>query len=172
MSAKSDRRKISRHERRLSESLGGRKTFASGSGPDKGDGRVRQKYVVADGQLTTTVRFPLRIESKVTSKDQYRLTGVDWEKIRRAATRAGEHPLFHIQLSVPGVGAIQVAVISYNLATQLQLQIPRDDESYETVRSHTVKWDSFKPYLLKMAPGEDLVVVCDFPWVRQRLGET
>jgi hypothetical protein len=63
--------------------LGGRLVPASGSGLEKGDGRV-------DGRF--------RIETKRPPTRQYRLTYKDWEKIRDAAVMSLEIPVFHLVL--------------------------------------------------------------------------
>jgi hypothetical protein len=140
MSAKSERKKITRHERRLATELGGRKTFASGAGDEKADGRVAQKFRKVDGGMATTVRFPLRIESKMTSRTAYNLNVDDWEKLQGAADRAGEHPVFHIHLSVPGIGGVELAVVRESMADDLGLPATRLWDRDEPCLSYNVSW--------------------------------
>jgi hypothetical protein len=70
-------------EHDFAAALGGRRTWNSGSGPVKGDGRVKGKY---------------RIETKCPPTGQYRLALSEWAIIKRAADEALEVPLFHIKL--------------------------------------------------------------------------
>lgn len=123
MSAKSARRKITRHERRVATALGGRKTFASGMGDEKGDGRVSQRFTRTAEGIRPTVKYPLRIENKFTSTPSYTLTGMDWFKLRDAAIRESEHPIFHITLTVAGIGKVELAVLEGGLANELGLNV-------------------------------------------------
>ncbi len=63
--------------------LGGRKTRASGSGLEKGDGRVWGKF---------------RTETKCPPTGRFRLTVSEWEKIWLAAISGGEVALMHLKL--------------------------------------------------------------------------
>lgn len=63
--------------------LGGRATRASGSGLEKGDGRVRGKF---------------RIETKCPPTGRYRITFREWDKIWKAAMSGGETALMHLKL--------------------------------------------------------------------------
>ena len=63
--------------------LGGQTTRASGSGLEKGDGRVRGKF---------------RTETKCPPTGSYRVTLREWEKLWRAATSGAEVPLLHLKL--------------------------------------------------------------------------
>lgn len=63
--------------------LGGRKTRASGSGLEKGDGRVPGKF---------------RTETKYPPTGRYRITLTEWNKVYNAAINAGEVALMHIKL--------------------------------------------------------------------------
>lgn len=63
--------------------LGGQKTRASGSGLEKGDGRVRGKF---------------RTETKCPPTGKYRLVFREWEKIWLAAISGGEVALMHLKL--------------------------------------------------------------------------
>jgi hypothetical protein len=173
MTAKSDRRKISRHEQRIAQQLGGRKTFASGSGDEKGDGRVKQKFTRTGGGLTSTVPFPLRIESKLTSKTSYTLSFRDWEKLHSAAIKFGEHPIFHVQITVPGVGGVEIAVLTEAFADVLGISDgirlwDRDDYA----RSYNISWSRWSdgPFCLHLAGPHHLVVV-DYLDVLNRIKE-
>lgn len=141
MSAKSDRKKISRHERRLATELGGRKTFASGAGDEKGDARVAQRFRKVEGGVQTVVRFPLRIESKLTDRSAYNFSSDDWEKLSSAAARGGELPLFHILLrGVRGVGDVELAIIREDFASELGLDVTRLWDRDEGCLSYNVSW--------------------------------
>lgn len=88
-------------EKHASDRLGGRFTYNSGAGDEKGDSRVRLKYTfAADGSVETVIPG-YRIESKDTAKDSYRLHVKDWEIVRRNALSARESPIFHIRLRHP-----------------------------------------------------------------------
>jgi hypothetical protein len=69
--------------RDLVQKLGGRMVPLSGSGLEKGDGRVPGRF---------------RIETKRPPTEKYRLTCADWAKIRDAALRSNEVPVFHMKL--------------------------------------------------------------------------
>lgn len=116
---KSLRKKVSKLERRVAVELGGRKTFASGSGDEKGDGRVPQRFTQTAAGPRTVVRTPMRIENKLTSKPHYTLSHHDWFKLYDAAVRSGESPVFHIRMTLPGVGQVEVVVLSGSWACEL-----------------------------------------------------
>lgn len=63
--------------------LGGRKTAASGSGLEKGDGRVPGRF---------------RTETKCPPTGRYRMTLKEWGKIWNAAVSGGETALMHLKL--------------------------------------------------------------------------
>lgn len=63
--------------------LGGRKTRASGSGLEKGDGRVPGKF---------------RTETKCPPTGRYRITLAEWNKVYDAAISGGEVALMHLKL--------------------------------------------------------------------------
>lgn len=84
LSAKRTQRSSLRATKNLVEELGGRLVSGSGSGLEKGDGRVLGRF---------------RIETKRPPTGKYRLTFQDWEKIRDAAVRSNEIPVFHLVLS-------------------------------------------------------------------------
>lgn len=176
MTAKTDRRKISSHERRIAMELGGRKTFASGSGDEKGDGVVVRQFVrTADG-ITVSPRIAIRIESKITNKDFYRLTSIDWEKLATAAEQRGEEPLFHIQLTVPGLHRIELAVIRRGLARDLKIH--PEDPGPAPALSYRVSWDRWRggppaEVLLKQLFSPDIhcLTLASYYDVKNRLSE-
>ncbi len=94
MTARKRKRRATAVERTVIESLGGRRTFNSGAGDEKADGRVRPSYDAAG----RTSAVAIRMENKTTSTAAYRLRGVDWHDLWVAAVGAGEIPVFHIQL--------------------------------------------------------------------------
>lgn len=63
--------------------LGGRKTRASGSGLEKGDGRVPGRF---------------RTETKRPPTGRYRITLREWDKIHLAAISGGETAVMHLML--------------------------------------------------------------------------
>ncbi len=83
LSAKRTQRSSLRATKNLVTELGGKLVPGSGSGLEKGDGRVLGRF---------------RIETKRPPTGKYRLTFKDWEKIRDAAVRAHEIPVFHLVL--------------------------------------------------------------------------
>ncbi len=182
MTAKSDRRKISRHERRVATELGGRKTFASGSGDEKGDGVVARQFIrTADG-ITVSPRISLRIENKITSHDYYTLTALDWEKISSAAARGGEEPFFHIQLTVPGIPAVELAIIRECLAHDLGIAPDEIMPARTASRSYKVSWNRWRggpPTLIRLTRitphpirgHYELLVLASYYDVKNRLSE-
>lgn len=82
-SAKRTVRASLRATKKFVEKLGGRSTPASGAGLEKGDGRVPGRF---------------RIETKCPPTGTYRITFEDWVKLRDAAVRANEIPVFHLKL--------------------------------------------------------------------------
>jgi hypothetical protein len=81
---KQRRRRVSKEEDRTSRLIGGRKTFASGSGDEKGDGRNMGKW---------------RSENKETDKRSYTIRDEVWERIQAAALSAGERPVMFIRIA-------------------------------------------------------------------------
>lgn len=120
---KHGRRKIARTERRVAVELGGRKTFASGSGDEKGDGRVPQQFTKTAGGIVPLRKYPLRIENKTTANHSYTLHADTWFTLKRAAVRAGEFPLMHLTLCDTGI-RLQLAVLARDLAEELRLINP------------------------------------------------
>lgn len=66
------------------EPLGGKLTPASGAWLEKGDARVRGFF---------------RVETKCPPTAKYRFTLKEWAKVRDAAIRANEIPVFHVVLA-------------------------------------------------------------------------
>ncbi len=97
--ARKTKKLATKAEREIATSLGGRLTFNSGAGDEKGDSRVAQRFSVEGGQRVETVPIPMRIENKTTTRSLYRLHVRDWWKLRVAAGKAGENPLFHARTS-------------------------------------------------------------------------
>ena len=112
----------------------------SGAGAEKGDGRVAQQFTKTPQGVEETVALPLRIENKQTSTSSYTLTALDWHKISTAAARAGEHPLFHIELTVPGVGRVQLAIITESLSDALGVDGVAPWYRTEPARSFNISW--------------------------------
>lgn len=97
-SKKAARRAVKREEEKVAKTLGGRRTFLSGAGNEKGDGVVPHTYQIEDGIPIEQEEWAFRIENKMTEKTGYRLKGNDWAKHLAAARRAGETPLFVVRL--------------------------------------------------------------------------
>lgn len=71
-------------EARVAKDYGGSRTPRSGADHIKGDIRAKDK---------------VRIEVKQTAGLSYRLHIDEWDKIEKAAKKAGEMPIFHIVLT-------------------------------------------------------------------------
>ena len=166
------RKKTVRQERRVAAELGGHRVPLSGAGAEKGDGRVAQRYTKTATGVQEQVLLPLRIENKLTSKSSYTFSADDWDKLDRSARACGEHPLFHIELSVEGVGSVQVAIIREKFAEHLWLPTPRLWSRDREAKSFNISWARFHevPYCLHMHGGHRLVVA-DYLMVRNRLQE-
>ncbi len=135
---KGKRRAVKAEEEKLASALGGRRTFNSGAGDEKGDARVHQTYQVVDGSPQETSEFAFRIESKTTEKvSGYRLNVKDWKKLRDAALGAGETPVFVVRMPRFLRGHLRLAVVPVSFANAL-LSVDK-----QTV-SHMGKKRSFK----------------------------
>lgn len=165
-------KKTARQERRVAAELGGRRVALSGAGAEKGDGRVAQRYTKTAAGIEERVLLPMRIENKLTSKSSYTLSAEDWDKLDRSARACGEHPLFHVELSVEGVGSAQVAIIHEKLSEHLWLPTPRLWGRDREAKSFNISWARFRemPYCLHMHGGHKLVVA-DYLMVRNRIQE-
>jgi len=73
------RRIVTADEKKTASALGGRRTFLSGAGTEKGDGRVNGLY---------------RIENKWTQGASYRMEGKAFHNLSRVALGANEEPVF------------------------------------------------------------------------------
>jgi len=82
-SQKKLKRASARAEHDFATALGGRRTWNSGAGTTKGDGRVPGKY---------------RIETKCPPTAQYRLSITEWATFKRIADEALEVPIYHLKL--------------------------------------------------------------------------
>lgn len=100
MTARKRMRQSKRQERAVAKHLGGSRVPGSGSGDEKADGRVLQKF---------------RIENKGTSQKYYRVTNKEWEKLWLAAVSAGEHPLFHVRVLRDDTAKAEFVVMETNL---------------------------------------------------------
>lgn len=96
-SAKSRKRDSRREEAKTANRLDGRLTFNSGTGSEKGDGRVFGKF---------------RIENKITDTESYRLEGEEFSYIWRQAKMAGEEPIFAVRVPVPGVSTLKTRLVA------------------------------------------------------------
>lgn len=96
MRARTMKRKTVATEQRVAAQLGGRRVFASGAGPDKGDVRVDyQTEQLEDGTLEDRGRR-LAVESKRSfTRSYYTLSATTWVKI--ATSRFGATPIMHIR---------------------------------------------------------------------------
>lgn len=105
-STKSRKRDSRREEAKTAGRLDGRLTFNSGTGSEKGDGRVFGKY---------------RIENKITDSESYRLEGEEFDYLWRQAVGAGEKPIFAVRLPVPGVPSLltRLVAITLNFAEEI-----------------------------------------------------
>jgi hypothetical protein len=83
----------------IAHAMGGRRTFNSGAGLEKGDGRVPHSMKVVDGAVFEQTDVALRLESKTTNKGSYFLKGTEWEKLWSAAMGQGEVPVFVVRLT-------------------------------------------------------------------------
>lgn len=128
-SAKQLKRRSTRSEKAVAERLGGRRTFNSGAGLDKADGRVMGKY---------------RIENKITTRSSYTLTHTDWMMLQTAAWESCEMPIFHIQMKSALIGTTEVVVLragDYEELFQMQGALsdaPEDRKSW-TIRACDVE---------------------------------
>lgn len=121
-SVKQLKRRSSKSEKAVAERLGGRRTFNSGTGLDKADGRVMGKY---------------RIENKITTKKSYALTFLDWKMLQSAAWESSEMPIFHITVKSHLVGDEQIVVLHKNdYETLFGMRAPED---VVTRRSWTIR---------------------------------
>ncbi|OHD24327.1 MAG: hypothetical protein A2Y38_09160 [Spirochaetes bacterium GWB1_59_5] len=109
--AKQRKRRASRVEAEIAEGLGGRRTFNSGAGDEKADGRVMARYAMGAGGKPEKTSTGIRIENKTTEKPYYVMRAVDWADVWRTAVSYGEIPLFHIQLCT-GSNPVDIAVVS------------------------------------------------------------
>lgn len=112
------KRRATRVEKNAITSLGGRRTFNSGAGDEKGDGRVAQRYAEVDGAVAATNIWTIRMESKTTSAKSYRLRAADFHDLWVAAMAAAEIPVFHIQLCTM-TAPLDLAVIQSGLGDEL-----------------------------------------------------
>lgn len=171
-------KKTARQERRVATELGGRRVPLSGAGAEKGDGRVAQKFARTSEGITETVALTLRIENKLTGKTSYTLSYDDWDKLYWSAMRVGENALFHIELHVPGIGQVALAVITETFAKFLRLPAATP-WTRRPAKSFNVTWarcnsGALIPFgLIMHAPGGTLhtLVIADYLTVRNLIQE-
>lgn len=130
MSAKTYRRSVKREEEKTAAALGGRRTFNSGAGDEKGDGRVPFSYQMVDGE-PVPVSGGYRLENKMTSKKSYRLSVKDWTKLSRAARREGEEPIFIIRVDRWDFTKRRLVILDHRFASSL-FGVRGDYYQYET----------------------------------------
>lgn len=122
-SAKQRKKIATREEQDVAKALGGRRTFASGSGDfEKGDGIVRGRFA---------------IENKTTDKNVYVLRSLDWLKIHDYAANHNLEPLFVVRVRQL-VGYQRVVVIRRPYADALGAIYRRDREDIPEV-SKTIR---------------------------------
>lgn len=124
-------------ERKFISELGGSRTFNSGTGLEKGDGRVMNTYQVVDGALAEA-STGFRVENKTTVHEYYRLTAQSWADLRRAAISAGEEPVFHIQLRVGSADRTDLVVITANFFGVLFGLEPREDYATTNAKGYQI----------------------------------
>lgn len=100
LSPKTIKRKTVATEHRIARELGGKRVFASGSGFEKGDARVRQTVTTDAAGVPTSFRgTDILIESKrtFTASLRYSLTALTMLKLVKSAAATGSMPVLHIQ---------------------------------------------------------------------------
>jgi len=161
-------------------SLGGRRTFNSGAGDEKGDGRVAQRYTKQDGVVTPTELWTIRMESKTTSATQYRLRAADFHDLWVAAAAAAEIPVFHIQLCTM-TAPVDFAVVQSGLGDELFGVKPRCNLYKSTYGVSLSSWAELSQAkyisfgLELRLPGRSAMkqydlVLCGFHHLRQAMG--
>ena len=108
---KRTKRLASAAERDFAAEIGGRRTFNSGAGLEKGDARVSKAYKNVGGMIVET-KPGFRIENKTTISNAYRLSATDWATLRGNAMRAGEEPVFHIRLNLACSDEFDLVVVT------------------------------------------------------------
>lgn len=84
-------------EQQLAEDLGGRRIFLSGAGTEKADVRRAKSFHINEaGRVERTELLAFRGEAKTTRYDSYAFKTTDWFDLHRAASAAGEIPVFAI----------------------------------------------------------------------------
>lgn len=107
-------------ERQTASDLGGRKTFLSGAGDEKADVVVPSRVQITDGVLRDSSLFTFRVEVKTTRDSGYSLSSSDWQKLLVAADKAGQAPVFVMEI---GIGSLaeygKFAAIHSNFFSEL-----------------------------------------------------
>jgi len=99
LTQKQRRRRVAKNERRTNQMMGGRNTFNSGAGDEKGDGRVVGEW---------------RMENKDTDSLGYRITVDTWDKLATPAVQAGERPVLHLKLTRRNGRPLRLVILSEN----------------------------------------------------------
>lgn len=92
-------RKSRKFERDSSQKLGGRTTYNSGAGAEKGDARVPGRWSV---------------ENKATDRKSFSIRSDTWETIRGIAMQRGENPVLLVQMRNRHGKPVQLAVLDIN----------------------------------------------------------
>jgi hypothetical protein len=176
-SAKLRRRGVKKEEEYLARTLGGRRTFNSGAGDEKGDGRVAHTYQIVDGAPFERSEDAFRIESKTTASEGYRLAAVEWEKLQSAALRQSETPVFVIRLGTATGPMLRLAVVPTRYATGLLKVTPHyEARATKGHRLTSNRWNQVTatpgtPHLRLLLEGtsrqHDLVVISWAYFVQQ-----
>lgn len=134
------RKRASRSEREVATDLGGRRTFLSGAGEEKADGRAAHRYQVVGGQREVIDRVGFRIENKTTESTKFTLSADMWGRTWRAAMADCEIPLFHIELDIL---ALRLALLVIPLATYCEVVgAPRyqDGQPRKSLTINKARW--------------------------------
>lgn len=137
MNQQRNKRRATRAEKTAASALGARLTPNSGAGTEKGDSRVRSTFSIENGVITQHGEG-MRIESKCTEKETYSFNIATWDKIEKAALRAGETPVLHLRI---GRMRDDFVLIAEKLAAALGC--PRLDLSAESPKSCSLALSMF-----------------------------
>lgn len=107
------KKRATRAERQVAQSLGGRRVPFSGSGAEKGDVTVPHKVTQSNGTIEETTLFSFRVEVKSTRGGAFALRVQDWVDIVASAGKAGQVPLMVIQLR-PQPHRVERLVLMYS----------------------------------------------------------
>lgn len=117
-SQKIRKKRATQAERKIAADLGGRKTFLSGAGDEKADVTVPHRVTLSGGELREITKFSFRVESKTTESDGYTLSAKDWNDVVNAADKAGQIPVFVMEISLRA-SPIKLAAIPHSFFREL-----------------------------------------------------